>query len=167
MSVNRFLRSSLLAALAFVAFATIAQRADAGLLRNAALNRDAAVAATPVSFATLADPGCCAPVPPPPAPCCPTPCITYRHLFRPICCCGCPAPEPIKTVLTVKNPCTCACCEVAIPVCLPGCCTGEPTVDCHHGLFACGVVKYDWCCGVSVVVKFKHNGEVIVTYHHA
>jgi hypothetical protein len=172
MIVNRFLRPSLFGALAFVVLAVAAQVADAGILRNAQLNRDPlnrAVAAvvTPVSLTNSADPSCCAPVPPPVAPCCPVPCITYRHLFRPIVCCGCPAPGPVKTVLTVKNPCTCACCDVAIPVCLPGCCTGEPKVSCHHGLFACGVVQYDWCCGVSVVIKFKRSGEVIVTYHHA
>jgi len=168
MIVNRFLRRSLFGALALLVLSSAASLADAGIFRNLPLNRDAAnrdaaVAATPVSLKTSTDPSCCAPVPPP--VCCPTPCITYRHLFRPIACCGCP--EPVKMVLSVKNPCSCNCCEVPVPVCLPGCCTGEPKVSCFHGLFACGCVQYDWCCGVSVVVKFKRSGELIVTYHHA
>lgn len=163
----RFFRLNLFAAMALLSFAAMAVQADAGILRTAQLNRDIAASVMPVSLTTSADPNCCAPVPPPVAPCCPTPCISYRHVGRPVACCGCPAPAPVQTVLSVKNPCTCACCELAIPVCLPGCCTGEPTVTCRHGLFACGIVTYDWCCGVSVVVRFKHNGEVLVTYHHA
>jgi len=167
MNKNRIFRGSLLSVLTLVAVAASAQLADAGIFRNVLLNRDAAAAAAPVSLKQSADPNCAALEPAPCAPvaCCPTPCITYRHLFRPIACCGCP--EPMKMVLSVKNPCSCNCCEVPIPVCLPGCCTGEPKVSCFHGLFACGCVQYDWCCGVSVVVKFKRTGEVIVTYHHA
>ena len=50
-------------------------------------------------------------------PACPAPCITYRYRGCRDICCGCPT--PIKTVLQVKNPCTC--CVVDVPVCLPGC----------------------------------------------
>ncbi|HXT59031.1 MAG TPA: hypothetical protein VN699_10355 [Pirellulales bacterium] len=99
------------------------------------------------------DPACCAPA----APCCPTPCITYRH-HGPKLCCGC-APS-VETVLTVNNPCTC--CPVQIPVCLPACCSGEPTVCCGRGLLGRTVVTYDWCCGFSVTVRFLHSGDIVV-----
>lgn len=102
--------------------------------------------------------------PAPCAPVCPQPCITYRHVGRPMGSCCQP---PVQTMLSVKNPCSCNCCELAIPVCLPACCQGVPAVNCRHGLFACGVVTYDWCCGVRVVVRFQKSGGVIVTYHNA
>lgn len=113
-----------------------------------------------------AAPGCAAPVPCAPAPCvcCPTPCIKYRHaaldlgrLCRPKCC-----KPPIKAVLATKNPCTC--CPVDVPVCLPGCCCGEPVVDCRKTLVGEGLVTYSWCCGVSVSIRYKKCGEVLVTY---
>ncbi|MBS0209027.1 MAG: hypothetical protein JSS27_08750 [Planctomycetes bacterium] len=94
-------------------------------------------------------------------PCCPTPCITYRHAgLRKVKCCGCE--PPVQTVLCVSNPCTC--CPVNVPVCLPSCCTGAPAVACRGGILCDGVVTYDWCCGVTVSVKFKKCGDVVVTY---
>jgi hypothetical protein len=63
-------------------------------------------------------------------------------------------------VLTATNPCTC--CPVAIPVCVPGCCQGEPCVSCHRGLLCTNVVDFDWACGYRVTVRFKHNGDVVV-----
>jgi hypothetical protein len=118
--------------------------------------------------APVAVPGCAAPVPAPCAPapcvCCPTPCIKYRHavldlgrLCRPKCC-----KPPIKAVLATKNPCTC--CPVDVPVCLPGCCCGEPVVDCRKTIVGEGLVTYSWCCGVSVSIRYKKCGEVLVTY---
>lgn len=89
--------------------------------------------------------------------CCPAPCITYRHRGHHRVCCDC-AP-PYETVLLPTNPNTC--CPVAVPVCLPGCCQGAPSMSCHSGLFH-SVVRYDWCCGYSVTVRFKHNGDVVV-----
>jgi hypothetical protein len=92
--------------------------------------------------------------------CCPQPCIIYRHHgHHRRTCCDCCTP-PIETVLTATNPCTC--CPVAIPVCVPGCCTCAPTVSCHDGLLCAGVVHYDWSCGYRVTVRFKHNGDVVV-----
>lgn len=85
--------------------------------------------------------------------CCPTPCITYRHRGHHKVCCGC-APS-YETVLCATNPRTC--CPVNIPVCVPGCCTGAPTTTCHHN-----TVRYEWCCGYKVTVRFKHNGDVVV-----
>lgn len=112
-------------------------------------------------------PGCAAPVAPcapTPCVCCPTPCITYRHaaldlsrLCRPKCC-----KPPVQLVLATKNPCTC--CPVDVPVCLPGCCCGEPTVDCRKTLIGEGLVTYEWCCGVSVSIRYKKCGDVLVTY---
>jgi hypothetical protein len=151
-------------AVAAAAWIALSDTASAGLLRprfidseNAAL----ASAGVPVSLTSaMYDPSCCAPVP----VCCPQPCITYQH--RGLCkvkCCGCE--PPVKTVLNVTNPCTC--CPVAIPVCLPSCCTGCPDVNARGALFGDGVVSYNWCCGVRVTVRFKHCGDVVVTYHHA
>ena len=93
-----------------------------------------------------------------PAVCCPQPCLTYRHRGHHRACCGC-AP-PVETVLTACDPCTC--CPVAIPVCVPACCQGEPSVSCHHGLLCASVVDFDWACGYRVTVRFKHNGQVVV-----
>lgn len=90
--------------------------------------------------------------------CCPQPCLIYRHRGHHRACCGC-AP-PVETVLTAINPCTC--CPVEIPVCVPACCQCVPAMSCHSGLFCAGVVEYDWSCGFSVTVRFKHNGEVVV-----
>jgi hypothetical protein len=112
---------------------------------------------------------CCTPAAPPTcvtpapvAPCCPTPCIVYRHRHvRCKVCCGCCQPEPIKTVLAVKNPCTG--CPVEIPVCIPGCTTGEPTVCCGTGVFHRDTLTYTWSNGFEIKVAFKHTGDVIVT----
>jgi hypothetical protein len=90
--------------------------------------------------------------------CCPKPCVTYRHR-GPKLCCDCKPGVP--TVLKVKDPCSC--CETEISVCLPACCTGEPTMSCGSGLFCRDVVCYEWCCGFSVRVTFKHCGDLIVT----
>jgi hypothetical protein len=96
-------------------------------------------------------------------PCCP--CIEYRHHGRPICCCDCNAPPEIKTVLMVKNPATC--CMVPIPVCLPGCCTDEPCVRSRCGILGRGVVHYEYCCGVKIIVTFRACGDIVVSYYHA
>ncbi len=101
---------------------------------------------------------CCTPK------CCPTPCVTYRHIGRPVRCCGC-CECPKEICLTATNPCTC--CPVNVPVCLPGCCKGAPCVTCRDPLLGEGLVKYKWCCGVTVTVRFLRCGNVHVTYHHA
>jgi hypothetical protein len=90
-------------------------------------------------------------------PCCPAPCIIYRHR-GPAICRGCAPPVP--TVLNVVNPCTC--CPVAITVCLPACCTGVPVVCSKPGVFATNVVTYVWPGGYSVTVRFRRSGEVVV-----
>ncbi len=113
-------------------------------------------------------PGCAAPAPScaTPAPACCAPTITYNHIFvHRVCCCGCK--PPIETVLSVKDPGACNPCTVApvdIPVCLPACCTGEPTVSCRVGLCGRGVVRYDYCCGLSIKIIFRNCGDIAVTY---
>ena len=114
------------------------------------------------------EPACCVEEPVCHAePCCPAPCITYKHhhgLFhhkkhRHGGCC----PEPTyETVLHVTSPETC--CTVDVPVCLPACCDGCPVEHSRCTLFGCGEVCYDYCCGVSVKVRFKKCGDVCVTY---
>ena len=101
------------------------------------------------------EPSCCTPEP----VCCPEPCITYRHR-GPKLCCGCCKP-PTELVLKVKNPCTG--CETDVPVCLPACCEGEPKVCGGSGFLGRDVVVYEWCCGYSVRVAFKHCGDLLVT----
>jgi hypothetical protein len=103
-----------------------------------------------------------------PVSCCPTnPCITYRHRH-----ChrhrhghgghGC-CPEPTyETVLDVTSPETG--CSVAVPVCLPACCQGCPCQTSRCTLFGCGQVRYDYACGVSVIVRFQKSGDIRVIY---
>lgn len=92
----------------------------------------------------------------------PAPCIKYRHAgLRKVKSCT----PPISTVLCVKDPCTR--CLVSVPVCLPGCCCDEPTVTSRPTLLANGTVTYEWCCGVSVAVRFQRDGEILVTYRGA
>jgi hypothetical protein len=97
---------------------------------------------------------------------CPSnPCIKYRHKHA----ChhkhahGC-CPEPTyETVLEATSPETCR--TVAIPVCLPACCQGCPCQRSRCTLLGCGQVRFDYCCGVSVVVRFQKCGDILVTYH--
>ena len=101
------------------------------------------------------EPVCGAPEP----NCCPPPCIKYRHRGPKLCCGPCKPGKPI--VLTVINPATC--CEVEVPVCLPACCEGEPTVCTGQGFLCRDIVEYQWCCGFYVRVAFKHCGDLVVT----
>jgi hypothetical protein len=116
--------------------------------RVAAFSRSLALGATAETIGT-----------PAPAACCPAPCITYRHCGPKLCCGPCQPPKPI--VLTVKDPCTC--CEVKVPVCLPACCEGEPTVCAGKGFLCRDIVEYEWCCGFYVRVAFKKCGDLVVT----
>ncbi len=88
--------------------------------------------------------------------CC-EPCIDYRDRS-----CVPACQRTIKTVLCVQDPCCCA--DLQVPVCLPCCCEGEPTVCCRNGLFGRTIVRYDWCCGCSVQVTILRCGDLVVTY---
>ena len=70
--------------------------------------------------------------------------------------------QKMNIILQVKDPCTC--CIVEVPVCIPVCCTGNPSVCCHRGFLGRQIVTYSWCCGVSVDIIFKRNGCYIVRY---
>jgi len=133
---NRFLMTTLALAVALVSFdATRAQARRTNLARS------------------LGEPGCCAPEP----VCCPEPCIKYRYCRK-----HCHACEPTQTVvLKVTDPCTC--CEVDVPVCLPACCKGDPSVCTGKGFLCRDTVEYEWCCGVYVRVAFKKCGDLVVT----
>jgi hypothetical protein len=99
------------------------------------------------------------PAPSPTGPaCCPKPCITYHH-HGPKLCCDCCKP-PVETTLKVKPPCSD--CEIDVVVCVPGCCTGEPTVCQGTGFLGRPIIEYEWCCGYRVRVAFKHCGDVLV-----
>ncbi|HTU25531.1 MAG TPA: hypothetical protein VMF30_09045 [Pirellulales bacterium] len=130
-----------------------------GFIARAANDCGAAAPACAAPAPSCAAPSCAAP-----APSCCEPRITYNHICRHrVCCCGCQ--PPVETVLCVKDPAACcSACAVAIPVCLPACCTGEPSVSDHVGLFGRGVVRYDYCCGLSIKIIFRNNGDIAVTY---
>ena len=66
------------------------------------------------------------------------------------------------TVLGVDNPCDGTDCLYAVPVVLPGCCTGEPRVRSRRGLFGRGVVEYTWPGGYEVEVIFRLRGDLAV-----
>lgn len=55
-------------------------------------------------------------------------------------------------------------CYYEIPLCLPACCTGAPSVASRCGLMGRGVVEYCWECGLVVEVKFRLRGDVEVEY---
>ena len=121
----------------------------------------------PPAFPAPAFPGPAFPpsFPPPVLPPFATPTIKYVHLGRvPECARFLP---PIETVLEVKVPCGGTTTTVPIPVCLPACCTDVPLVTCHWGLSGRGVVRYDYCCGVSVKIVVRRTGDFVVHYHHA
>lgn len=65
-----------------------------------------------------------------------------------------------KVVLQVPD--YCCCCLVEVPVCIPACCSGEPTVCTHCGHFGRSVVEYSWCCGYHLKVIFDRCGNVTV-----
>jgi len=145
--VNRW---ALVALVVGMTWAWAADSASARILRRS----EEAPTTALTKATTAAEPSCCTPAP----VCCPKPCIHYRHR-GPKLCCGCEPGQPL--VLKVKNPCTG--CETDVEVCLPACCKGEPKVCCGSGFLGRDVVEYEWCCGYSVRVAFKHTGDLIVT----
>lgn len=69
----------------------------------------------------------------------------------------------IKLVMVTQDPGDG--CYYEIPLCIPACCTGDPTVSGGHGIFGRGVVEYCWPCGFRAKVKFRHMlGDVRVDY---
>jgi hypothetical protein len=68
----------------------------------------------------------------------------------------------MDVVMVTENPADG--CFYEIPLCLPACCTGAPSVESRCGLFGRGVVEYCWECGLVVEVKFRLRGDVEVEY---
>jgi hypothetical protein len=130
---------------------------------------DAAAEKVAVTVAAVVTPNCATPVPAcAPVPCAPKPCApTIIYLHHGCLPCGCACGSPVQTALEVKIPCGCTCTTTLIPVCLPACCTGTPQVTCHWGALGRGVVRYDYCCGVSVKIIIRRTGDFVVHYIHA
>jgi hypothetical protein len=69
----------------------------------------------------------------------------------------------VEIVMVTQNPADG--CYYEIPLCIPGCCVGEPRVSGGRGLLGRGVVEYRWECGFRAEVKFRHfRGDVKVEY---
>jgi hypothetical protein len=112
------------------------------------------------SKAALGDcqPAVCAPVCVPTELCQRPRCIDYRH-HRFLRCKYDPC-STNKVVLQVPD--YCCCCLVEVPVCVPCCCEGAPSVCSHKGIFGRSVVEYRWCCGFHLKVIFDRCGDVTV-----
>ncbi len=73
----------------------------------------------------------------------------------------CCPPPPIHTTLCVNPPCSC--CNKAVSVCVPGCCTEPPQVCWKKGFLGRQIGTYTWpCCGHSVKVVVTRRGDVKV-----
>lgn len=60
----------------------------------------------------------------------------------------------VELVMVTQNPADG--CFYEIPLCVPACCVGEPTVSSGRGLLGRGVVEYCWpSCGFRAIVKFR------------
>jgi hypothetical protein len=140
-------RRSLVLALVLAIAAAWVQSAQARRLRPA----EAQTASLTNTLTNHGEPSCCTP--------CPEPCITYHHKGPKLCCGPCKPAKPI--VLKVKDPCTG--CEVDVPVCMPACCEGEPSICSGKGFLCRDIVEYEWCCGFYVRVAFKKCGDLVVT----
>jgi len=68
----------------------------------------------------------------------------------------------VDVVMITENPADG--CSYEIPLCLPACCTGAPSVESRCGLFGKGIVEYCWECGLVVEVEFRRRGDVEVEY---
>jgi hypothetical protein len=93
----------------------------------------------------------------------PTPPIVYdtdrdaRRLYR--------GSGEVDVVMVTQNPADG--CFYEIPLCIPGCCVGEPTISSGRGIFGRGVVEYCWpSSGFRAIVKFRQivHGDVKVEY---
>jgi hypothetical protein len=91
----------------------------------------------------------------------PTPPIVYdtdhdaRKMYR--------ATGEIRLVMVTQNPADG--CYYEIPLCIPGCCVGDPIVKGGRGIFGRGVTEYCWPCGFRAIVKFRQIlGDVRVDY---
>lgn len=68
----------------------------------------------------------------------------------------------VNMIMVTENPADH--CVYEIPLCIPACCIGEPTVTSRCGLFGRGIVEYCWPCGFEAIVKFRNIGDIRVDY---
>jgi hypothetical protein len=68
----------------------------------------------------------------------------------------CPPPPPQTVVLVVCHPCTG--CTYEVPVCIPACCHGAPTVCFQSTRIGYGRNVYQWNNGYTVVIRFPPRG---------
>jgi hypothetical protein len=88
-------------------------------------------------------------------------CIGYRH-HRFLRC----KYNPCDTKpIILQVPDYCCCCLVEVPVCIPCCCEGAPSICSHKGCFGRDVVEYSWCCGFHLKVVFDRCGNATVHYY--
>jgi hypothetical protein len=142
-----------IAAVVALVLASANVAAARGTVRAAKLTTDAS--AQPVCQPAVCPPVCV------PTQICPPRCIDYRH-HRFLRC----KFDPCNTKQVVLQvPDYCCCCLVEVPVCVPCCCEGAPSICCHKGAFGRDVVEYSWCCGYSLKVVFNRCGDVTVHYY--
>ena len=65
-------------------------------------------------------------------------------------------------VVVVCHPCTG--CELPVELCVPCCCDDHPLVRERCTLIGAGLVRYDWCCGFTAVIRFDRCGGYKVSY---
>lgn len=84
--------------------------------------------------------------------------LSAKRLIR------CSGPLTNRTVC-VANPAGCCGKQYAVPLCVPGCCVGEPRA-CHAraGLLGRGYVELAWDCGYVARLTFLKRGGVIISY---
>ncbi len=69
----------------------------------------------------------------------------------------------MEVVMIVCNPANG--CQYELPLCVPGCCSGAPSISSRCGILGRGIVEYCWPCGFSAKVKFREIlGDVRVDY---
>lgn len=72
--------------------------------------------------------------------------------------------EELKEIcVVVKDPCD-KCCEVEVPVCIPGCCELPSAMKCSKGIFGRQITEYCWENGFRLEVVATKHGDFIV--HH-
>ena len=87
-----------------------------------------------------------------------------KHSCCEPCCETCCPPPPVKTVMELKDPCSCSCCPIEVTLCVPACCGDEaPCVSWRSGIFGRRVATLSWeCCGYRAMVVVTRSGRVIV-----
>ena len=88
------------------------------------------------------------------------PSIIYRQRIRARKFYGCDPAE--DAIMIVEHP-GCGC-SVEVPVCLPTCLEGMPTVKSRCTPGGRGIVNFCWTGGFNFKVVFRKKGDLVVTY---